>query len=198
MPVSVTGKPYLMLASAVLAALLGSGTARAEQSPPVSAVSQYVEQVPTSEGSAAVGAAKPKRKALPPAARKALAKRPAATSAPLTEIATSTAYGAPTTPLPQSTREPTVKAKPTVKPKPTPKRPVPSPARGAPVVLDPPQERGSIQGALGSAAAASLGSGSNARLLGLVAFLSLTTAAMAGVAARERRASRISGSSRPG
>jgi hypothetical protein len=166
----VTRKRRLASACVGLVALIAPGAAWAAQGPPVSAVSQYVEQVPTSDGSAAVGAERPRRSTLPAAARKALASKPSTTAAALTEIATSSRYGAP----PATVAD---------KPKPPPR------GRAVVVVLDPPSERSSIAAALTSTAEA-VGSASDARLLGLIGFLSLTTVAMAAVAVRERRASR--------
>ena len=81
----VNRNPFALVAAAVLAALLVPGVVAA-QGPPVSAVSQYVEQVPTSDGSATVGVGRSKRSGLPPAARMALAAKPAVTSTPLAEI----------------------------------------------------------------------------------------------------------------
>jgi hypothetical protein len=183
----VTRKLRLVTASVALVALAGPCAAWAAEGPPVSAVSQYVEQVPTSDGSAAVAKERPRRSILPPAARKALASEPSKTSAALTEIATSSRYGAPPTPIRQEP-EPTP---PRQKQKPKPQKPTPKPRRSAVVVLDPPSERSSLSTAFTTTAEA-VGAGSDARLLGLVGFLSLTTVAMAAVAVRERRSSRIS------
>lgn len=173
----VTGKRYLVVGATALVGLVVSGVASAAQGPPVSAVSQYVEQVPTSEGPAKVGAARSTRAAtLPRAARKALASSSPSTSARLTKIATSPAYGAPPTRI-----EPAQAARPKPKPKPKPSR-----ARGNVVRPDPPDDRSSIPSSL-DAVAVSVGAGSDARMVGLGAFLVLTTAAMVVAATRQRR-----------
>lgn len=182
----VTGKRYLVVGATALVGLVVSGVASAAQGPPVSAVSQYVEQVPTSEGPAKVGAARSKRATLPEAARKALASSSPETSARLTKIATSPTYGAPPTRV-----EPSQAARPKPKPKSSPERgnvvrPKPPRAPGNLVRGEPAADRSSIRPSL-DAVAVSVGAGSEARMVGLGAFLALTTAAMVAAATRRRR-----------
>jgi hypothetical protein len=171
----VTGK-LLILAVLAALAVLAPGAGDAAQAPPVSAVSQYVEQVPTGEGSALVGVDRTQRAELPAAAKKALASRPAAVSTQLTEIATSSAYGAPTARLSHTAPD-------LSKPRPVGNGKAPTQTSMA---GDSSAERSSIRRSF-RAVATDLGSGSDARLLGLVVFLLTTTVAMAAVAARERR-----------
>jgi hypothetical protein len=82
---------------AVLAALTFAGAAIAQEPPPPddSAVDQYTEFVPTGRGPKAPGIGKKTRGSLPPKAKKALENTPKRTADALTEIATSSDYGAP-------------------------------------------------------------------------------------------------------
>ena len=88
-----------MVVLPVLVALVLAAPAQAQQEPP-SAVDQYVELVPTAEGPAAPGVVEETRTPLPPAGEEALEQAPSDTAAPLDEIATSSTYGAPTSPEP--------------------------------------------------------------------------------------------------
>src|SRR3954452_17267786 len=81
--------------------------------PPGSAVSQYVEVIPSASGgtvpaaaSSSTGAAAPSARAaavLAPVVRKALARQPAAQAKVLRAVATSPSYGAPQKQLPKQT-----------------------------------------------------------------------------------------------
>ena len=62
---------------------------------PASAVSQYVEMIPTSDGSQAAGGGTPTVSTLSPTAKSALRTVDPVVKERLTEIATSSAYGAP-------------------------------------------------------------------------------------------------------
>jgi hypothetical protein len=64
------------------------------------AISEYVEVVPTSAGSTAVGVGKPTVKPLPAPAAKVVVAHGGQAAPALEEVATSSVYGAPTTKLP--------------------------------------------------------------------------------------------------
>jgi hypothetical protein len=71
----------------------------AAQEPPPSAADQYAELVPSADGPKAPGAEET-RTPLPPAGSDALEQAPPAIAAPLEEVATSSRYGAPSSPRP--------------------------------------------------------------------------------------------------
>jgi hypothetical protein len=81
----------------VLAVALPVAEAAGDPGPPgdVSAVSQYVEMVPTSNGSTATGVSKPKVKPLPRRLDTKLQKQAGKSARALVEVATSSSYGAP-------------------------------------------------------------------------------------------------------
>jgi hypothetical protein len=146
----------------------------AADSPPVSAVSQYVETIPTSESSSATGVGVARQSKLPPKAQAKVDAAGGEDAAPLTTIATSSAYGAPTSQLEEE--------QPAVAPQP-PSRPRED--------RSPPRERESADPPVTTrmrSAFEAVGAGSDARLVGLVAVLVATTAGAAWVAARDRRA----------
>ena len=90
--------PFLALVSAVVVAGASAGWARAADKPPkpgASAVSQYVEMLPTGSGPVAAGARGSAAGPLAPTARKALLSVGGQTAAALKTVATSHAYGAP-------------------------------------------------------------------------------------------------------
>jgi hypothetical protein len=76
----------------------------AAQEPPPSAADQYAELVPSADGPKAPGAEET-RTPLPPAGSDALEQAPPAIAAPLEEVATSSRYGAPSSPRPPVARE---------------------------------------------------------------------------------------------
>ena len=86
---------------AVVAAIAGLslvGNVHAQGDPPPphdSAVDQYTELVPSSRGPKAPGIGREKRGALPRKAKKALETTPRSTAEALTDVATSSNYGAP-------------------------------------------------------------------------------------------------------
>jgi len=98
---------FLSAAVLVLGAISWPGAALAAEPPPGSAVSQYVEVIPSASGgtvppSASSSAATPSTPAavvLPPVARKALARQPARQAKVLRDVATSPSFGAPQTKL---------------------------------------------------------------------------------------------------
>jgi hypothetical protein len=97
---------FLSAAVLVVGAIFWPGTAAAEP-PPGSAVSQYVEVIPSASGgtvppsspSSAAAPSVPAAVVLAPLARKALAKQPARQAKVLRDVATSPSYGAPQTRL---------------------------------------------------------------------------------------------------
>ena len=156
MTASVARTTTLALLVAALA-LIAPVSALAGGSPPVSAIAQYVEQIPTSEGSSAVGTGKPKRGALTPTAHEAIDNAAPGTATALTEVATSSSYGAPISPLLR--------------------------VDGDKVFVDEPTP--SFSDSLGAAAEA-VGGGSGERLLLLILVLLGTTAAALAAALRGR------------
>jgi hypothetical protein len=139
----------------------------------VSAVSQYVETIPTSESSSATGVGVARQSKLPPQAQAKVDAAGGEDAAPLTTIATSSAYGAPTSSLEEEQAPPA----------PTPSRPRED--------RTPPRERESADPPVTTrmrSAFEAVGAGSDARLVGLVAVLVATTAGAAWVATRDRRA----------
>lgn len=90
------------LALITLAALLLPAVAAAKP-PPVSAVSQYVETIPTASGPSHPGTRSEAASSIPlaPRAEQALAEQPAEQAKELEEVATSPRYGAPETRLPK-------------------------------------------------------------------------------------------------
>jgi hypothetical protein len=153
----------VMLGTTVVASALLAPVAAADDGPPDSAVSQYVETVPTSEGSVAVGARNVRRAALSPTVTQQLSAA-GPTGAALKAVASSSSYGAPTTPL--------------------------GPRRSGPAdratIDDRERESPSIGSALGSTVEAT-GSAADARLGVLLVVLALTTVAAVGVRARGSR-----------
>ena len=140
-------------------AVLGLPYPAAADDGPASAVSQYVEMIPTSGGRQSVGR-KPSKAQLPPAAKAALRHVSPVAAEQLTEIATSSAYGAPTaTPTKLSATH-------------KPSNPN-NPPRGTPT---------------SPSSVSTLGVASDDPLIiGLIAILGLSTVAMAAAAAAERR-----------
>jgi hypothetical protein len=97
---------------------VGGAFAQGPPPPDDSAVSQYTELVPTGRGPKAPGIGKKERGSLPPTARKALDKTPKPSAGALTEIATSSDYGAPVTPA-RTPRKPTTREAPVPAEKPS-------------------------------------------------------------------------------
>ena len=135
--------------------------ASADHPPPVSAVAQYVETIPTSDGGAAVGLDKPGRSALPRHAEIELAAlKDAATAAALKEVASSSAYGAPIQPR------------------------LRDPETGPTSTVEEHRRRSGLD-SIGSAAGA-VGAGSSGRLALLLAVVAVTTVAAVASARRSR------------
>ncbi len=89
-------RPSLVLAVAGAATLLIlPAPALAQTSDDPSAVDQYVEDVPTDEGSTIPGEKKPKKKNLPAAVSDQIASQGGSDSELLTQVASSSDYGAP-------------------------------------------------------------------------------------------------------
>lgn len=151
-------------AAVVSLALVVPLPARAAERPPVSAIAQYVEQIPTAEGSATPGVGKTTKTTLPRETRSRLRSgTDATTAAALTEIATSSAYGAPTGKIARAAE--------------------PRSARDSARVRGDSEPR--LSSSLGSAVEA-VGSGSDRRLAVLLAIVLLTTAVAVAAAVRSR------------
>jgi hypothetical protein len=103
MPLGAMVLRFLSAAVLVLGAISWPAVAAAAEPPPGSAVSQYVEVIPSATGgtvprSSSPSASSPSAPAavvLAPVVRKALAKQPAAQAKVLRDVATSPTYGAP-------------------------------------------------------------------------------------------------------
>ena len=150
----------VVLGTAIVATLLLPPLANADEGPPDdSAVLQYVETLPTSDGSVAVGVAKVRRTPLPPAVAQQLSSA-GSTGAALEVVSSSSAYGAPTTPLEH-------------------RRAGVAPAR----LDDRDRESPSIGSSLGATVEAT-GSAADARLVVLLVGLAVMTVAAVGVRAR--------------
>jgi hypothetical protein len=89
--------PFLFVATVVAVVPSMAEAASSDPRPPgdISAVSQYVEMVPTSSGGAATGISKPKLKPLPRRVNTELQKQAGKSAHALAEVATSSSYGAP-------------------------------------------------------------------------------------------------------
>jgi hypothetical protein len=127
--------------------------------PPPAAIEQYIEQVPTSQGSQPAGVGKARKRSLPAPVRKRL-QQLAGTDAPTLErIATDPTLGAPARKL---------------------KRPKRYEQDGATT-----DDSGASRAL--SAAVEAAGSGSDARIIGLLVALVAITAFLAALAVRQRR-----------
>jgi hypothetical protein len=138
----------------------------------VSAVSQYVETIPTSDSSTATGVGETKQAKLPPETQAKVDATGGEDATSLTTIATSSAYGAPTEPLPEA--QPAARERPA------------TPTRDR----APPRERQDGDAPVTTrmrSAFEAVGAGSDARLVGLVGALALATAGAAAIAVRDRR-----------
>jgi hypothetical protein len=145
-------------------ALIAAPTAYA-QTPPPSAVDQYVEMVPAAGGPKSPSKTeKKKRTPLPEEGRKALEKAPPEVAKPLDEISTSSSYGAPEVAEPRKPTEP----------------------RSNAPVRDPDIAPGtSVDSTLrGTATAIATASMDDARLIGLIVVLLVTTLGAVGLALR--------------
>ena len=164
----------LSIAGAIAGATLVLAVPVGAQEPPPdpgSAVDQYVEHVPSASGP---GITKKKRTRLPRAGAKALKKAPPATAKALTDIATSSDYGAPQ-----------VSSEPEPKPKPKPK-PKPEPVRGGATKGSDAVTTTSVSTTLRSSVGA-LGTASDTRLVGLLGVLLVSVLAAVGLAMRRPR-----------
>jgi hypothetical protein len=147
-----------------LTLLASSAPAYAQVIDDVSAVDQYVEDVPTSEGSTPAGQGGGGNDKLPPSVQKQLERQADETAALLGDVATNPAYGATKTKLSQPAADRTVR----------------------PETLAEADGDASIGDALSAAASAVEGSDAR-RLLGLLFALLLITAGTVTAAARQRR-----------
>ena len=92
---SLRSRLLTVLAVAAATVAASSGPAAAQAPDDASAVDQYVEPVPTSGGSSYPGTGKPKKTNLPRSVAAAIRHRGGADAALLTEVASSSVYGAP-------------------------------------------------------------------------------------------------------
>jgi hypothetical protein len=163
-----TGRRALVLAASVAATLLAApGLAHAQLPDDPSAVDQYVEDVPVGGGKAYPGMSQPSKASLPQGVTQQIASEGGSDAPLLTEIATSSAYGAPQKRL----------AKP---------RSGASSGDGEPAAGD---DGEPSSGVLSTAVTAAEG-GDSKRLLGLLlALLAISVATIVAVAARHRKSS---------
>lgn len=161
--------------------MLASGATAGDKPVPPSnsAVSVYVEQIPTSKGSVAAGRGTGARATLTPSVARDLEKHAGKDGAKLADIATSPSYGAPT-----DKRGPSVKSN---------EAPQPRPDRS-------PSGRGGSHG-LSAVPEAAVGapnpgygitvSSLDPRVIGLIALVMLLSVIFAGIRVRHRRKSQV-------
>jgi hypothetical protein len=195
---SLRARALAALALIAAAAVAAAPGAKADPPPPAS-VNQYVEQIPTGSGSAAVGATKKGVKKLPKKTAAKITKQGGTDSALLKKVATAEDYGAPQTSLspqaaPTTTQQAPVvtpKAKPKPKPKPKPKvvvvpkqKPVTTPK---PTLTPPPAHANASSDDDRSAVAAGFDAAtSDGRMLLLIAVVLASSLAVAGARAVRR------------
>jgi len=154
---------FAAAAAAAAVAALGIAAPAHAQAPPPSAVDQYVEMVPAAGGPKTPGKEKEKRTPLPDTGQKALGEAAPEVATPLEEIATSSTYGAPAVIAPTPT------------PKPEPEGPVRDPdIAPAGTAVD-----STLRSTVSTIATAST---SDARLVGLLLVVLVTTLAAVGIA----------------
>jgi hypothetical protein len=151
-----------LIGATAVAALVASPAASAEEEPPPAAIEQYIEQVPTSEGSRPAGVGKPGRRALPPVVRNQVVQQGGPYAPTLERIATDPTVGAPARKLqrPSGYRQREQK------------------------------RRDPNAGRALSAAVEAAGSGSDARLVGLLVAVGAITLLLAALALRQGRSAR--------
>ena len=161
-----TGRRALVLAASVAATLLAApGLAHAQLPDDPSAVDQYVEDVPAGGGKEYPGTSEPSKTSLPQGVTQQIASEGGSDAPLLTEIATSSAYGAPQKRLGRPGSGP-------------------SPADGDPAAGG----DGEPSSGVLSTAVTAVEGGDSKRLLGLMlALLAISVATVVAVAARHRR-----------
>ena len=96
-PPAVRCALVVLAAASASAALAASAQAGGPAQPVSSAIAQYVEMIPTGEGVQAAGVGAPRTTKLPPKVARQIREHAGADAATLEQVATSSAYGAPTT-----------------------------------------------------------------------------------------------------
>jgi hypothetical protein len=172
-----TGTRAGAIAIVSAAALLATAAPTAGQTPPPSAVDQYVEMVPSASGPSAPGTETRRTRPLPRAGKKALATAPPEIATPLEEIATSPDYGAPA--ADEESPRPAA-------PKPGEPRTEAAPAQPADTEV-PPADRFTDATFAGTVSAVASTSADDERVLGLVAFMALTMLVAIVLAVRRAR-----------
>jgi hypothetical protein len=166
------------------AGLLATAAPVAGQTPPPSAVDQYVEMVPSAAGPKAPGREKKRKRPLPSAGQKALAAAPPEIAKPLEDIATSPDYGAPA-----ATESPRAEAPRAAKP-PQAEKPKPR-AEAAPAQPSdsaaPTTQRLTDATFASTVSAVASTSADDERVLGLVAMMATTMLVAIGLAVRRAR-----------
>jgi hypothetical protein len=183
----LASRRFVAVAIVALGTFATAGVAKAdgEPEPPVdSAVIQYVELVPTSEGAKAPGVGKKTKAAtLPAKTRKALAKESPTTAKALATVATSSDYGAPAvTPAPA---RPTPRTRAAAKNKPAPQDTLAPSNQPSPAEEPSPTEEPSLERTV-SATAAAVAPVDDGRLTGLLVAMLGIAVAGAVLAARRR------------
>ena len=186
---------------ALVTAVSASAAQAADGPPSDSAVVQYVEVVPTASGPKAPGLKKAKPAPLPPGAKRALKKTPAQHAKALEEIATSPDYGAP---APRPASSPATSVPPDAEPGSRPERTKPDrakprgtqlrpiqpprtqPQRTEPDRTEPDRTEPDVSRALRAAVVAAAPV-DDARMIGLLGVLALTTVGAAVLALRGAR-----------
>jgi hypothetical protein len=155
---------------AALVALVAAPAGSAQREPPPAAIEQYIEQVPTSQGSRPAGVGKARKRPLPASVRKRLVEQGGTYAPTLERIATDPTVGAPARRLsPPSGQREKARGKP-----------------DGPEGLSERSERNA--GDALSAAVEAAGSGSDARIIGLLVALVAITSLFGAFALRQRRA----------
>jgi hypothetical protein len=153
---------FVAVAAFLVAASLApsAGAAHTPGHPPPAAIEQYIEQVPTSQGSRPAGVGKARKRPLPQSVRQRLVQQGGTDAPTLERIATDPTLGAPARKL---------------------KRPKGYAERAA--TTDDPDASRAL-----SAAVEAAGSGSDARIIGLLVALVAITVLVGGLALWQRRA----------
>jgi hypothetical protein len=175
-------------AAAALALVGAAGAkpfARSHDPPPPptegTAISQYVETLPSGSGGQAVGVGKAHTKPLPKPAAKKLAQKTTPLAPKLQSIATSSSYGAPQQTLPR---------KPAAKYGKKPQHPAATPIGGSDRPTEPARAAEPDRTALSAAVSAATGGGDRGPVILLAAIVVFTTAAGLTAAARRARQAR--------
>jgi hypothetical protein len=151
-----------VLALVTLLSFVGSASAQ-DPGDDSSAVDEYVEDVPTSEGDSSTGGGKPKRKSLPRSVVSQVKSEGGEDAAALEELATSSAFGAPQKQIKELRNE-----------------------THGPIVKPEPEAESDGRDGLAAAAATAGTGGNGSRLIGLLIVLGVISAATVALARRAR------------